>query len=137
MREIRLLGFFVVPILCWGGLFCTETDVEHSGRNGTVFVIYDSKACECVREQGKSILLEIDSLRTADPALDHDFDFRKIDWSKEREAADSILNRCSPPLIPAVFIEDKNGQAFFNFSYEFDVDVLIRILDDLKDFSSV
>jgi hypothetical protein len=127
----------ILRMILMQGLLCAILMCDRSrSSSGTVTIITDSEACECVRKQGETILHQIDSLKIADSSLDKYFTFRQIDWAKDRETADAILDRCESPLIPVVRIEDPQGQALYNFSFEFDPALFVRILEDLKDMAS-
>jgi hypothetical protein len=131
-RAGRVLAMILAQGLLCAILMCDRSRSSY----GTVTIVTDSEACECVRKQGETILHQVDSLKIADPTLEKHFTFRQVDWAKDRKTADAILDRCESPLIPVVRIEDPQGQALYNFSFEFDPALFIKILEDLRDMAS-
>jgi hypothetical protein len=117
------LAFFI--------LSCSRTGSEATGRLGTVIIVFDSGACECIRERGETILHQIDSLSITDSLLIRQFAVRKVDRTKGRKTADGILDRCDSPLIPVVRIEDPEGEKIHEFSGEFDPALFIGLLKHL------
>ncbi len=134
--KIRIYLFILTYIFPFILLQCSKSDPETATLIGRIFVVYDSAACECIREQGESIIHQLDSLRAVNASLDHYFTFQWIDWANEQEAANAIRDRCNDPLIPVVLIENPQEQAVFNFSFEFDPIFFHQILKNLKEMKS-
>lgn len=129
----RLKWFILVfpAIIFTSGLYSKGRQGQ-TGRCGIVIVVYDSRACECVRGRGESILYQVDSLKTADSSLAENFTFQLVDRTKDRKTADAILDRCDNPIIPVVRIEDTHGKRIHEFSFEFDPVLFKKLLDILK-----
>jgi hypothetical protein len=116
---------------------CSRTGSKATGLLGTVIIVSDSGACECIRERGETILHQIDSLSISDSPLIQQFAFKKVDRTKDRKIADGILDRCDSPLIPVVRIEDPEGKEIHEFSGEFDSALFIGLLKHLQNTASI
>jgi len=136
LSKIRIFLFFLTCVSLFTFLQCSKTDSDTATPCGRIFFVYDSQACECVRKQSETILHQIDSLRAVNVSIDHYFTYQRIDWANEREAANTILDRCNDPLIPVVLIENPQEQTVFNFSYEFDPMLFHQIVKSLKEAKS-
>ena len=128
-RKRRILSILVFPAILFSTGLCSKGGSDKTGRCGTVVVVYDSGACECIRERGETILHQVDSLKIADPLLDKYFVFQQVDRAKDRKTADAILDRCDSHFIPVVRIEDPRGKTMHEFSFEFDTTLFMKILE--------
>lgn len=135
-HKISICPFLIMVVILFALFQCSKTNQDISDPSGKIFIVYDSKACECIRKQGEFIIHKIDSIRTIDSSLDSHFTFRQIDRAKEKDAANDIIDRCNDQFIPVVLIEGPQEQSVFNFSFEFDPMLFLQIVKNLKEMKS-
>ena len=131
---LGLLG--CVIILTSGSLYGFEDDSQISSRDsivisdtlGTVSLVYDAQACECILRQNAMMQQEIAAI-LAQPPYNSYWLFRKVEYNQARTEAERVLSLCHSLLLPVVVVTTKEGEFIFESSGYLEKANFLRILD--------
>jgi len=98
-----------------------------SNNKAKVVLITTSQACKCIKKRCNLIDKQITQIMTNQNYSN--IEVLKIDYAKEKDKANTILNKYSLGGIPIIIIINRKQEILYNQSYGINKDKIIQILD--------
>jgi hypothetical protein len=130
VRRRILIGSFLAAVLF--APFRAETDSATNmnpvtAAAGSVILVTASSACPCTLKRCQSLGDGIRSILTN--SRFGQLVLEEIDYSTEKERAESCLAKCPSNFIPVLMVLDGSGVVLYSASGEYARDEVIRALD--------
>ena len=98
---------------------------------GTATLIYDSEACQCIREKGEEIQRSLRKIITDNPNYCRFIKVQEIDYSTHQDQANSVLSTCTYKFLPVLVLRYDNDLLFYECSYEYNEHEFREALEEL------
>ena len=134
---VKLLVFLIFLLGLSVNAFTSNSDISINNNSsqsyyiGKAILVYDSKACHCVREKNEEIEKTLKHSITYNIQRRQLIQVVKIDYDANKKQAESVLATCTDKFLPVLILKSKENLLFYECSYEFDEHEFDQALDEM------
>lgn len=133
-KPVWLSGILFILLLIASYSIAGSNNSQHPNQAGCLIFLYDSQACQCVRDRNKEFSVFVEHLvrnTVIDTSFIRCYDF---DYSTEPRTVDSLLANLSVRFLPVLLLKSCDNTVFFESSFMLDT---VRFQQGLSDFMMV